>query len=100
MNRYKHKSISESFVYTYNMPNEIQFKQPIESKKKTKFILPFKKKLKYKAPTAKSLDNINQISYNTSNNTVKLKAKKEKKSNQKSSKKRKTLKSLNCCKIS
>ncbi|CAF0890753.1 unnamed protein product [Brachionus calyciflorus] len=103
MNRYKYKSMSECFVYSYNMPNEIQLKQPNENaKKKNKFLLPFKKKLKYKAPVAKSLDNLNQISYNTSNDTNKIKLKSDKKSNKKNSKnkKKKSLRYLNCCKIS
>lgn len=97
MNRYKYKSASDCFVYSYNMPKEIQLIKPVEQKKKSKFILPFKKKLKYKAPVAKSLDNLNQISYKPSNNVVKLKP--DKKPKKKKSKNGKKL-SLNCCKIS
>lgn len=98
MNRYKYKSASNSFVYLYNLPNEIQLKKPVELKKKSKFILPFKKKLKYKAPVAKSLDNLNQISLKSSSNVVKLKSDKypNKKKKSKSGKKL----SFNCCKIS
>lgn len=100
MERYKHRSIADSYVYSYDLPKEIYIKDQKKPLSKRKFILPFRKKLKYKAPVAKSLEQLNTISFNPTHESVNIKLKPEKKSSKKKSKKSKAFRSLNCCRIS
>jgi hypothetical protein len=66
MDKYNFKSKSNSFVYTYNMPTAIVVKEPVKPKNtKRRFMPPFKRKLKSKAPVSKTTNNAVVYSVNT-----------------------------------